>query len=64
MTPALSSFGRKLTLAAALTAASVQGDTVEGTVCIEDLANPHMARKDMLEMAAGRARDSRNLRFL
>ena len=54
----------KLTLAASVTAASVQEDTVEATVAIGDLKNPQMCRKDVLEMAVGRATEARNLRFL
>ena len=56
--------GREATLTSAVTAASVQGDTCEGTVRIGDLDNPHMRKKDMLEMAAGRATTAANLRFI
>ena len=55
--------GKESTLIAAITAASVQGDTIDHRVCISDLQNPDMARKDMLEMAAGRATHSENLCF-
>ena len=55
--------GREATLVAAVTAASVQGDTCE-SVCLADLANPHMRKKDLLEMAVGRATHSAQLRFL
>ena len=57
-------FQRDVTMTAAVTAASVQGETIQGTVCIADLENKHMRHKDVLEMAAGRAVHSDNLRFL
>ena len=56
-------FAKECTLACAVTAASVQGDTCEGKVCIADLGSAHM-KKPMLEMCAGRARTSANLKFL
>ena len=56
-------FQREVTMTAAVTAASVQGDTCEGKVCIADLGSAHM-KKPMLEMCAGRARTSANLKFL
>ena len=55
--------GRESTLTAATTAASVQGSTCS-SVCLADLANPHMRKKDLLEMATGRATHSAQLRFL
>ena len=57
-------FQRDVTMTAAVTAASVQGETIQGTVCLADLENKHMRHKDVLEMAAGRAVHSDNLRFL
>ena len=56
-------FQRDVTMTAAVTAASVQGETVQGTVCVADLGNKHM-RRSVLEMAAGRAVHSESLRFL
>ena len=55
--------GREATLTCAATAASVQGDTCM-SVCLADLRNPHMVKKDLLEMAVGRATHSANPRFL
>ena len=55
--------GRESTLTCATTAASVQGDTC-ASVCLADLANIHMQKKDLLEMAVGRATHSSQLRFL
>ena len=40
--PSLETFGKKLTRTEAVTAASVQGATIEGRVAIHDLENPHM----------------------
>ena len=57
-------FQRDVTMTAAVTAASVQGETIQDTVCVADLENPHMRHKDVLEMAVGRATHSDNLRFL
>ena len=54
---------REATLSCAVTAASVQGDEKD-RVCIADLDNKHMRKKDILEMCAGRARTAANLRFL
>ena len=56
VSPTLEALQTQVTLLHALTAASVQGDTVEGAVCLADLDNPHMRTKAMLEMACGRAR--------
>ena len=55
-------FQRDVTMTAAVTAASVQGKTLD-TVCVADLGNKHM-RRSVLEMAAGRAVHSESLRFL
>ena len=57
-------FQRDVTMTAAVTAASIQGETIQGTVCVADLENKHMRKRDVLEMAAGRAVHSDNLRFL
>ena len=57
-------FAKEATLAACVTSASVQGDTCSGKVCIADLSNIHMRKKDVLEMCAGRATTAENLRFL
>ena len=57
-------FQREVTMTAAVTAASVQGETIQGTVCVADLENMHMRKRDVLEMAAGRAVHSENLRFM
>ena len=62
--PSLETFGKKLTRTEAVTAASVQGATIEGRVAIHDLDNPHMQNKSVLEMATGRAVHSQNLCFL
>ena len=56
-------FAKEITMACSVTCASVQGDTIEGRVCIADLGSAHM-KKPMLEMCAGRARTSANLKFL
>ena len=56
-------FQKECTLSWAVTAASVQGDTCMGKVCIADLNSIHMKKK-MLEMCAGRATTSENLKFL
>jgi len=55
--------GRESTLVSAVTAASVQGDTCS-SVCLADLSNEHMQKKDLLAMAVGRATHSAQLRFL
>jgi len=60
----LETFGRKLTRVEAVTCASVQGATCEGKVAIGDLSNPHMQNISALEMAVGRCREAKNLRFL
>ena len=57
-------FQRDVTMTEAVTAASVQGATIEGRVAIHDLDNPHMQNKSVLEMATGRAVHSQNLCFL
>ena len=57
-------FQRDVTMTAACTAASIQGETIQGTICVADLENKHMRHKDVLEMAVGRAVHSDNLRFL
>ena len=57
-------FKKDVTATTAVTAASVQGETIQGTVCVADLLNPHMQHRDVLEMAAGRAVHSENLRFM
>ena len=57
-------FQKEVTMTAAVTAASVQGETIQGTVCVADLENMHMRKRDVLEMAAGRAVHSENLRFM
>ena len=62
--PSLETFGKELTRTEAVTAASVQGATVQGRVAIHDLDNPHMQNKSILEMATGRAVRSENLCFL
>ena len=62
--PSLETFGKKLTRTEAVTAASVQGATVEGRVAVADLTSPHMQNVACLEMAVGRATHSENLRFL
>ena len=59
--PSLETFGKKLTRTEAVTAASVQGATIEGRVAIHDLDNPHLQNKSVLEMATGRAVHSQNL---
>ncbi len=55
---------KEATLAFCVTAASVQGAPCTGRVCIADLVNRPMRKKDLLEMAAGRAVTSVDLRFL
>ena len=62
--PSLETFGKKLTRTEAVTAASVQGATIEGVVAVADLNNPHMQNVACLEMAVGRAVHSANLAFL
>ena len=62
--PSLETFGKKLTRTEAVTAASVQGATIDGRVAIHALDNPHMQNKSVLEMATGRAVHSQNLCFL
>ena len=57
-------FQKEVTMTAAVTAASVQGETIQGTVVVADLENMHMRKRDVLEMAAGRAVHSENLRFM
>ena len=54
VTVSAETLGKEATLVSAVTAASVQGDTCQ-SVCLADLANPHMRKKDLLEMAVGRA---------
>ena len=63
LTVSLETLGRESTLTCASTAASIQGDTCE-SVCLADLGNIHMQKKDLLEMAVGRATHSKQLRFL
>ena len=63
VTVSAETLGKEATLVSAVTAASVQGDTCQ-SVCLADLANPHMRKKDLLEMAVGRAVFSAQLRFL
>ncbi len=46
--PNLETFGKKLTRTEAVTAASVQGATIEGRVANHDLNNPHMQNKAVL----------------
>ena len=62
--PSLETFGKKLTRTEAVTAASVQGATIEGVVAVADLKNPHMQNVACLGMAVGRAVHSANLAFL
>ena len=61
--PSLAALPKQITLIHALTAASVQGDTVESSICITGLNNPHMCTKSTLEMAVGRARTAALLCF-
>ena len=63
LTVSLETLGRESTLTCASTAASIQGDPCE-SVCLADLGNIHMQKKDLLEMAVGRATHSKQLRFL
>ena len=63
LTVSLETLGRESTLTCASTAASIQGDTCESG-CLADLGNTHMQKKDLLEMAVGRATHSKQLRFL
>ena len=64
VTVSAETFQNDVTMTAAVTAASVQGETIQGTVCVADLENMHMRKRDVLEMAAGRAIHSNNLRFM
>ena len=63
VTVSAETLGKEATLVSAVTAASVQGDTCQ-SVCLADLANPHFIKKDLLEMAVGRAVFSAQIRFL
>ena len=61
--PSLAAFPKQITLIHALTAASVQGDTVETSICVTDLNNLHTCTKSTLGMAVGRARTAALLCF-
>ena len=63
VTVSAETLGKEATLVSAVTAASVQGDTC-ASVCLADLSNKHFIKKDLLEMAVGRATHSAQLRFL
>ena len=52
----METFGKKLTRTEAVTAASVQGATIEGRVAIHDLDNPHMQNKSVFRDGYGESR--------